>query len=114
MDTDEVENPNEDTQAKTADQKKQQAALGKLGDDSREGSAVNSEKAKAAMNALTTKSKTIDEAKETKRKALMAVKVEPGDIDFISVELEVSREEAELALRENNGVVVSAIKALAH
>jgi len=111
-DSEDIDTPVEE-QAKTAEEKKQQAALGKLGDGDAT-KEVNTEKAKEAMNALTTKSKQLDEAKEARRKALLSVKVEAADVELIVDELEVAREVAELALRENNGVVVAAIRSLVH
>jgi len=108
---DEVEPIVEDT--RTGEQKKQHQELGNLTAES-EKESVDSEKAMKAMTALTVKNQLVDEAKEARRKALMAVKVVPADVDFIVHELEVSREIAELAIREKNGDVASAIQSLIH
>jgi NACalpha-BTF3-like transcription factor len=46
-----------------------------------------------------------------KLKALSSVPIKNEDVEFLQHELELSREQAELLLRQNNGVLLQAIRA---
>eukprot|EP01125_Pyxidicula_operculata_P021390 TRINITY_DN8215_c0_g1_i1.p1 TRINITY_DN8215_c0_g1~~TRINITY_DN8215_c0_g1_i1.p1 ORF type:complete len:114 (+),score=33.60 TRINITY_DN8215_c0_g1_i1:15-356(+) len=112
--SDDTHDPEEVVQegAKTAEQKKEQSALGNL--SSQVEASMDNEKAKNAITKLSQTNKAIDEAQAARAKQLAAVQVNPADVDYIANELEISKKAADLAIREHNGNAVSALVSLLH
>eukprot|EP01113_Clastostelium_recurvatum_P020657 TRINITY_DN2444_c0_g1_i1.p1 TRINITY_DN2444_c0_g1~~TRINITY_DN2444_c0_g1_i1.p1 ORF type:complete len:118 (+),score=26.31 TRINITY_DN2444_c0_g1_i1:407-760(+) len=82
------------------------------GDDDQEGKQVDVSKLSKAMEQMQVVSSSEAEAKAARQRALAAVKVKPEDVEAIVREFEITSEQADLALRENDGNLVTALRAL--
>eukprot|EP01114_Cavostelium_apophysatum_P005045 TRINITY_DN1561_c0_g1_i1.p1 TRINITY_DN1561_c0_g1~~TRINITY_DN1561_c0_g1_i1.p1 ORF type:complete len:115 (-),score=33.64 TRINITY_DN1561_c0_g1_i1:11-355(-) len=100
----------EDTKA-SRDQKNQSRDLDKVTDFAEDKESIDANTAQRKLrNLLTTEKK--DEAQLQRERELASVSIKQEDIDLIVGELEITKQKAEVALREHKGDVVAALRHL--
>jgi len=111
-DRDDEQVPVEDPVPQSGQEQKQHTDLkGLTQERSAQERELDVNKAQKAITTLGVSTKdTSKNSVAEKLKALSSVPIKNEDVEFLQYELELSREQAELLLRQNNGVLLQAIR----
>ena len=71
---------------------------------------VDAGKAQQAISGLDQEMKEAEDAERLRREKLARVKVNPEDVEYLVHHLEMSKDEADLMLRECDGVLLEAVR----